>query len=57
MVYRTVKDWNLRGKRIKTGQRSSAKTNSGEPLFASYQVRNSDASRVRIFRSIFDIMR
>ena len=56
MVYRTVKDWNLRGKRIKSGQRAAAWTTSGESLFASYQVRNSDASRRRILRSIFDII-
>lgn len=53
MVYRTVKDWNLRGKRIKTGQKASAWTNDGEPLFTVSQVRRSDASRLR---SIFDMM-
>lgn len=47
MVYRTVKDWNLRGKRIKTGQKHSARTSTGECLFSSNQVVSSDAHRLR----------
>lgn len=43
MVYRTVKEWNLRGKRVISGQRATAWTTSGHPLFARYQVRTSDA--------------
>jgi len=53
MVFRSMKNWNLRGKRIKTGQVAAAWTNDGKPLFSSQQVRRSDASRLR---SIFDIM-
>lgn len=53
MVYRTVKGWNLRGKRIKTGQRASARTNSGEALFSSRQVRVSDARCRDFLNSVF----
>lgn len=40
MVYRTLKDWNKRGKMVKAGSRATAWTNCGDGLFSQHQVKD-----------------
>ena len=38
MVYRSLKDWNKRGKKVIKGERASARSASGVSLFSGNQV-------------------
>jgi len=38
MVYRSLKDWNKRGKKVIKGERASARSASGVSLFSGSQV-------------------
>lgn len=39
MVYRSLKDWNSKGKMVKKGERASARSSDGVALFSNEQVR------------------
>lgn len=39
MVYRSLKDWNKKGKMVKKGERASARSSDGTALFSSSQVK------------------
>ena len=40
MVYRSLKDWNKKGKMVKKGERASARSSDGVALFSGSQVKN-----------------
>ncbi|QQK87951.1 hypothetical protein pSalSNUABM01_082 [Salmonella phage pSal-SNUABM-01] len=46
MVYRSLKDWNKKGKMVKKGERASARSTDGTALFSNEQVKKFPTRRV-----------
>lgn len=53
MVYRSLKDWNRKGKMVKKGERATARSSDGVALFSSSQVKKFPEPSRTVVRSSY----